>query len=124
MYSALFIFTVSVIVDYISKIHSIFWKFSKASYHVGDFCRKVNYKMEKKIRKILEEALSDDEIINNINEDTDIIHGIGMNSFEIINFFFGIEEKFEIEIDYESIDINSLHTLSDIIDLINNKKYL
>ena len=80
--------------------------------------------MEKKIRKILEEVLSDDEIINNINEDTDIIHGIGMNSFEIINFFFGIEEKFEIEIDYESININSLHTLSDIIDLINNKKYL
>ena len=71
------------------------------------------------LRRIISKLKNDEQLYLSIDEQTDIINEIGLDSLQMISLLLEIEETFDIIIDYELIDINKLQNLSTIETMIN-----
>lgn len=57
-----------------------------------------------KLKTIVSPYAQDKEALENINEDTDFIGDLKMNSANLVDIVLDIEEEFKIEIDNESME--------------------
>ncbi len=57
-----------------------------------------------KLKAILSPYAQDKEALERINEDTDFIAGLKMNSANLVDIVMDIEEEFNIEIDNASME--------------------
>jgi acyl carrier protein len=64
-----------------------------------------------KIIRIIAEIKGNQDLINRLSKDTKILDDVGMDSLEMINFIFRVEEEFGLEIDFEYFDYNCLDTV-------------
>jgi acyl carrier protein len=78
--------------------------------------------MEEKIIQILREIRTDlsDHDFERVNGSTSIINEINLSSLQMINFMFRIEEEFNVEIDFDSLDISKMNSISSLCDFIKN----
>jgi acyl carrier protein len=74
------------------------------------------------LREILAETLEDPSIVNAIGDETDLIYDVGLDSLTMINLLLKTEDKFDIEIDYENLDINTLRSFRLFHDYITAHK--
>jgi acyl carrier protein len=74
------------------------------------------------LRQILAETLEDPNIVNSIGYETDLIYDVGLDSLTMINFLLKTEDQFDIEIDYENLDINTLRSFRLFHDYITAHK--
>ncbi len=68
--------------------------------------------MKEKIKNIISEVKNEGDLVNKINDTTDIINEVGMDSLQVINFILRVEEEFDVEIDFEEFDLDHLSSLS------------
>lgn len=66
---------------------------------------------EEKVKTILMEVKSLNATEVNWSGNTDIINDIGLDSLQIINFLLKLEDKFNIEINFEEFNYNHLRSL-------------
>ncbi|NVO12135.1 MAG: acyl carrier protein [Bacteroidales bacterium] len=59
-----------------------------------------------KLSRILADVKEDDSIINKINDSTDLINDLGLDSLQMINFLLKIEDEFNIEFDFDNLDFS------------------
>jgi acyl carrier protein len=59
-----------------------------------------------KLSKILADVKEDSSIINKINDSTDLINDLGLDSLQMINFLLKIEDEFNIEFDFDNLDFS------------------
>lgn len=62
-----------------------------------------------KLKEIFVEVKNNTVDCNSIDESTDLINDIGIDSLQLINFILSIEDEFELEIDFDSFDITHLN---------------
>ena len=75
---------------------------------------------ENDIRKIIYKIFEQNDIsLQNINEDTSLISNGIVDSMTFVNILLAIEEKLNIEIDFENIDINSIVTINSLCDTVS-----
>lgn len=76
---------------------------------------------KKSIRKLIYQIFTENNInFNNINENDSLISNGIIDSMTLVNILLAIEEKLNIEIDFENIDINSIVTINSLCDTIAN----
>lgn len=76
---------------------------------------------KKSIRKLIYQIFTENNInFNNINENDSLISNGIIDSMTFVNILLAIEEKLNIEIDFENIDINSIVTINSLCDTIAN----
>ena len=74
-----------------------------------------------KLKGIIKETFRDEVSLDNVNEDTDLVEAIGVNSIVGIEILVRSEGEFGITIDDEDLSIELIQTLSTLADYIEKK---
>jgi len=72
-----------------------------------------------KLKKLVKPYVPEGKMLNNINEDTNLIKDLEINSINLIDVILDIELEFGIEIDNASME--KMTTVGSAIDIIMNK---
>ena len=60
--------------------------------------------MIEKLKSIVEPYVQDKEAYKNLNENTDFLNDLKINSANLVDIVLDVEDEFDIEIDNESMD--------------------
>lgn len=71
------------------------------------------------LKVIVKPYIQDQEAFDNLKEETDFINDLKINSANLVDVVLDIEDKFDIEIDNESMD--SMLNVKAALDVINTK---
>jgi len=61
----------------------------------------------KELKEIIKPYVQNQEAFENLNEDTHFINDLKINSANLVDVILDIEDKFDIEIDNDSMDLMS-----------------
>ncbi|WP_340022740.1 acyl carrier protein [Paenibacillus sp. FSL K6-1096] len=73
------------------------------------------------VKEIYGQSLRDKFDPKAIDEDTDLVEAIGLNSIESIEILVRVEEKFGIEVSDEDLNVELVKYLSSITEYIEKK---
>tara|TARA_B100000945_G_C20182280_1_gene502911 strand:- start:482 stop:736 length:255 start_codon:yes stop_codon:yes gene_type:complete len=71
------------------------------------------------LQKIIKPYVQDQEAFKNLSEETDFINDLKINSANLVDIILDIEDKFDIEIDNESME--KMLSVKAAIDIIATK---
>ncbi len=75
---------------------------------------------KKNIKELIYKIFAENNInLKNISEDESLISNGIVDSMTFVNILLSIEEKLNIEIDFENIDINSIVTINSLCDALS-----
>lgn len=74
------------------------------------------------VKELLADALRDTGTAREIRDDDDIVHGLGLDSLQMIHFLLGVETRFEIALDFEKIDLDTLGSVKQFAQLVRELK--
>jgi acyl carrier protein len=63
------------------------------------------------MRELVRRVMDDPELAAGITEDTNLFDDLGIDSLHMINFLLGAEEEFGVEVDFESLREEHLHSV-------------
>ena len=72
-----------------------------------------------KLTEIIKPYVQDQEAFANMNEDTDLLQDLKINSAHLVDIILDAEEAFDIEIDDESAE--KMLTVKDAVDITGEK---
>ncbi len=75
--------------------------------------------MKTKIIQIISEIKNDDSLLSKINDKTDLINDIGLDSLQMINFLLKLEDEFNFELEFDSLDYEHLRVFENLVEFIN-----
>lgn len=78
--------------------------------------------MEEKLIKIICEVKEDDSLIERISNSTDLLNEVNIDSLQLINMILRIEDEFDIQINFDEFDMNSLQSIDSLSNYLNSKK--
>jgi acyl carrier protein len=70
------------------------------------------------VKELLTDALRDSGGAREIRDEDDIVHGLGLDSLQMIHFLLGVETRFGIALDFEKIDLDTLGSVRQFADLV------
>jgi len=71
------------------------------------------------IKKTLEKVKGVSDLASGLSDDADIIHGVGLDSLQMLRFMLELEERLEVTIDFDRLEysfFNSVRTLAEFMD--------
>jgi acyl carrier protein len=78
--------------------------------------------MQDTIISIISEVKDDATLQAKLGPTSDLIHDAGLDSLQLINFILLIEDKFEIEIDFDDFDFTHLSSIDKFCAFISERK--
>lgn len=72
-----------------------------------------------KLRDIVKPYIQDEEAFKNLNENTDFINDLKINSANLVDVVLDVEDAFDIEIDNESME--QMLSVQNAIEIIQHK---
>jgi len=76
-------------------------------------------KMIDELKTIVKPYIQDEEAFQNLHEDTDFINDLKINSANLVDVILDIEDKYNIELDNESMD--KMLNVKAALEIINTK---
>jgi acyl carrier protein len=73
------------------------------------------------LHEIVEPWISDSNLIDDINEKTNLIADLGIDSIGILQLILGIEREYGISIKNHELDSRLLSMMGNLVDLIQSK---
>jgi acyl carrier protein len=73
------------------------------------------------LHEIVEPWVSDSNLIDDINEKTNLIADLGIDSIGILQLILGIEREYGISIKNHELDSRLLSMMGNLVDLIQSK---
>lgn len=70
------------------------------------------------VKELLADALRDTGGAREIRDGDDIVHGLGLDSLQMIHFLLGVETRFQIALDFEKIDLDTLGSVKQFAELV------
>jgi acyl carrier protein len=77
--------------------------------------------MKDKIKNILGVVKEDPELPNKIPDHADIINDVGLDSLQLLNFLLLLEEKLQIEVNYEKLDSYYLSSITNFCEFVSTQ---
>lgn len=77
--------------------------------------------IDEKLKKIITDSASQEIGISTINENTILTSDLGFDSVQIIGMIIELESQFQIEIDDEDLDIETITVYKSLYDMVNQK---
>jgi acyl carrier protein len=75
--------------------------------------------MTSELKSIVKPYIQDQEAFDNLHEDTDFINDLKINSANLIDVILDIEDKYDIELDNDSMD--KMLNVKAALEVINTK---
>lgn len=66
---------------------------------------------EARVRSVLAHVLADKVPAEQITVDADMVQELGLDSLQAIQFLLGIEDEFDMELDYETLSLDHLRSV-------------
>lgn len=76
-------------------------------------------RMIAELKTIIKPYVQDQEAFGNLSEDTDFINDLKVNSANLVDIILDIEDKYDIEIDNESME--KMLTVKAALEVVNDK---
>ena len=77
--------------------------------------------MKDKIKNMLGIVKEDAELPDKISDHANIINDVGLDSLQLLNFLLLVEEKLQIEINFENLDARYLSSISNFCEFISTQ---
>jgi len=68
--------------------------------------------VEDKVRDVLVGVLAGRFTAEQVNLDADLVEEYGLDSLQMISFLLGIEDTFDLELDYENLELDHLRSVA------------
>jgi acyl carrier protein len=68
--------------------------------------------VENKVRAVLIGVLSNGLAPDDVAPDADLVDEYGLDSLQMISFLLGIEDTFDLELDYENLELDHLRSVA------------
>ena len=68
--------------------------------------------VEAKVREVLVGVLANGLAPDEVGLDADLVEEYGLDSLQMISFLLGIEDTFDIELDYENLELDHLRSVA------------
>lgn len=75
--------------------------------------------MQEQIIAMISEIKDDAQLANRLNEHSSIMEDGGLDSLQLITFLLKVEERFDIEIDFEQFDFDFLESVTTFCNYIS-----
>ncbi len=75
--------------------------------------------IEDRLRKIIKPYVQNEEAFQNLNENTDMLADLQVNSAHLIDIILDMEEEFDIEIDDDTAE--KMLTVGEAVDAVEGK---
>jgi len=72
-----------------------------------------------KLKTIVQPYIQDEEAFKNLNEDTDFINDLKINSANLVDVILDVEDEFDIRI--ENDDMEKMISVKAAMDIVNEK---
>ena len=72
-----------------------------------------------KLKDIVKPYIQDEQAFENLNEDTDFINDLKINSANLVDIVLDVEDAFDIRLENE--DMDGMKTVADALQIIENK---
>ncbi|MDQ2586686.1 acyl carrier protein [Saccharothrix yanglingensis] len=72
----------------------------------------------RKLKDVLVEVLANGTTADGIADDADLVDEYGLDSLQMISFLLGVEDAFDVELDYESLDLDHLRSVRQFGDWV------
>ena len=86
--------------------------------------RAMNSDIEWTIRKVLANVLEGAMTVEEISANADLIDEYGLDSLQMISFLLGIEDAFDVELDYENLQLDHLRSVCEFAGFLANLRVL
>lgn len=70
------------------------------------------------MKELLAEILGDPRLAASIPDDVDIVDDLRLDSLQMISFLLAIEDRFDVELDFESLGLDDLRSLRQFCALV------
>ncbi|TWP47011.1 acyl carrier protein [Lentzea tibetensis] len=67
--------------------------------------------VHRKIRTVLAGVLANGTTADEIGDDADLVEEYGLDSLQMISFLLGVEDVFDVDLDYESLDLSHVRSV-------------
>ena len=67
--------------------------------------------IESEIKKALVEVLANGTTTDDIGPDADLVDEFGLDSLQMISFLLAVEDRFDLELDYDALDLDDLRSV-------------
>ena len=85
-----------------------------------DICKLMtNDELIAKLKTIVQPYIQDEEAFTNLNEDTDFINDLKINSANLVDVILDVEDEFDIRI--ENDDMEKMISVKAAMDIVNEK---
>lgn len=78
--------------------------------------------MKEKLVNIICTVKEDDTLAKKIENSTDLLNEIDIDSLQLINIILQIEDKLDVEINFDEFDMNNLKSIDSLCEYINSKR--
>lgn len=78
----------------------------------------MNDDIDRQIRAELSTVLDNGMTADDISADADIVAEYGIDSLQMISFLLGIEDIFDLELDYENLELDHLRSVSEFAGFV------
>jgi acyl carrier protein len=65
-----------------------------------------------RLKALLAEILGDDAMASAIDDQADMVNDLGLDSIQMITFLLSVEDEFDVNLDFENLDLSDLTSLS------------
>jgi acyl carrier protein len=78
--------------------------------------------MKEKLVNIICTVKEDDTLAEKIENSTDLLNEIDIDSLQLINIILQIEDNLDVEINFDEFDMNNLKSIDSLCEYINSKR--
>lgn len=75
-----------------------------------------------KLYSILSEIKEDNSLTSNLDENSNLIDDVGIDSLQMISLMIDIEKEFFIELNFSQINISHMNSIGSLADFILQQK--
>jgi len=72
------------------------------------------------VKLLLARSLEDESCAERIGDDDDIINDLGLNSVQLVGFFLMVEDEFDIELDFDRLEIDGLYSVRSFCEFLKS----
>jgi acyl carrier protein len=73
-----------------------------------------------RVKLLLARSLGDEAWAGQIGDDADIINDLGLDSVQLIGFFLLVEDEFDIELDFDRLEIDGLYSIGAFCEFLRS----
>jgi acyl carrier protein len=63
------------------------------------------------LKELLAEVLGDPDRAGTIPDDADLVDGLRLDSLQMITFLLAVEDRFDVELDFTTLELDDLRSL-------------